>query len=135
MKKPKASRPTLLYVETSVPSIAADMTWREIALVLLMATLVLGFTPSAHSCDCVHYGYQQLKRQNMKVIIPAVVIGSRASYRGGVVTLTNTTDCRVFAHELVHAWQDQKRGPARNAVEWELNEREAAMVVARMEEC
>jgi len=104
------------------------MTTKELLGVALFGGFCM-FSEMAKSCDCAWESWEALKKANIKIrTMPSVVIGDRASYRNSVVSLTNTWDCRVFLHELVHHSQEQRYGPARSEEEWIQRERDAAII-------
>lgn len=103
--------------------------WIAIGLIWLG---VMAFQPKAFGCQW--YAYEELRKQGKKIrVMPSVVLSEKAGYRDGVVSLTNTEDCKVMLHELEHHYQWEQWGPAKSFMEWEWREREAAMVVRRVE--
>lgn len=107
------------------------MTAKEILAVLIFGVFVLFFGSSANAC--AYESWLSVKKAGLRITtMPSVVIGERASYRAGVITLTNTWDCRVYLHELVHHHQWERSGPAKSEAEWWQRERDAAIVTERI---
>ncbi len=82
---------------------------------------------------CAYESWLSVKKAGLRITtMPSVVIGERPSYRAGVITLTNTWDCRVYLHELVHHVQWLQFGDAKSEAEWWRRERDAAIVTERI---
>lgn len=117
--------------DTCFSRVSLLVTAKEILAVAVFGGFCL-FSEMAKGCQW--YAYEELKKQGKKIrVMPSVVLSEKAGYRDGVVSLTNTEDCKVMLHELEHHYQWEKFGPAKTLAEWEWREREAVRVVRRVE--
>jgi hypothetical protein len=111
----------------------------HVALVLLMGLWLEARAEfgGAQRRDCTALATAFLAQQGMKVTPPKVMtevpIKMAGWYQDGIVFIRSDKreDCGVYVHEMLHHYQQQTRGPARDYEEWLRREQEAVRVEMR----